>query len=124
MMVKLRVKSGKKAGAEILVGQTSFIIGRHPESDLQIDSKMVSLRHCLITLKNGYVYVTDLDSRNGTLINGAPIGKDFKATPGDILQVGAFEFEILILPTGVITIGDEEQFEETYVMGKGGMKPQ
>ena len=116
MIVKLLLKSGKKAGTVIPIGQTSFIIGRHPESDLRIDSKVVSLRHCLITLANGYVLVSDLESSNGTYINGELIGSKHKVLNQDLLTIGTFEFEFVILPTGLITLGDENRFESTVIL--------
>ncbi len=116
MIVKLLLKSGKKAGTVIPVGQTSFIIGRHPESDLRIESKLISLRHCLIGLAGGYVLITDLESSNGTYVNDELIGSKHKVANGDSLKIGTFEFEFVVLPTGVITLGDEDKFEKTVLI--------
>ncbi len=48
MIVKLPLKSGKKAVSVIPISQIAFIIGRHPESNRSIESKLISLRHCPI----------------------------------------------------------------------------
>jgi serine phosphatase RsbU (regulator of sigma subunit)/pSer/pThr/pTyr-binding forkhead associated (FHA) protein len=54
---------------------TPVIIGRHPECDIQIDDASVSRHHARITLDGGHFYLQDLNSRNGTLLNGSPIAK-------------------------------------------------
>ena len=55
--------------------ETPVIIGRHPECEIQLDEASVSRYHAKITLDNGHFYVQDLNSRNGTTLNGDSVLK-------------------------------------------------
>lgn len=55
--------------------ETPVIIGRHPECEIQLDEASVSRYHAKITLDNGHFYVQDLNSRNGTILNGDTVLK-------------------------------------------------
>ena len=55
--------------------ETPVIIGRHPECEIQLDDASVSRYHAKITLDNGHFYVQDLNSRNGTTLNGEAVLK-------------------------------------------------
>ena len=55
--------------------ETPVTIGRHPECEIQLDEASVSRYHAKITLDNGHFYVQDLNSRNGTILNGDAVLK-------------------------------------------------
>ena len=55
--------------------ETPVMIGRHPECEIQIDDASISRYHAKITLDNGHFYLQDLNSRNGTILNGAMVVK-------------------------------------------------
>jgi pSer/pThr/pTyr-binding forkhead associated (FHA) protein len=66
-------------------------IGRATGADFILDAALVSRVHCRITaLPDGELEVTDLDSTNGTFVNGTRIGNARLAT-GDRLRVGRVE---------------------------------
>src|SRR5580658_5479544 len=66
-------------------------IGRAPESDLPLDSTRVSRQHAeLLKSPDGKWSVKDLDSRNGTLINGRPVAHQ-ELHHGDRIQIGEFD---------------------------------
>lgn len=50
-----------------------LVIGRHPECDVQIDDGSVSRQHAEIRFDRGHYYLQDLNSRNGTFLNDAPV---------------------------------------------------
>lgn len=50
-----------------------IVIGRHPECDVIIDDASVSRRHAQIVNDEGHFFISDLDSRNGTVINNSQI---------------------------------------------------
>ncbi|HUJ58625.1 MAG TPA: sigma 54-interacting transcriptional regulator [Kofleriaceae bacterium] len=68
-------------GAEIVFGRTA-------NSDVAIDHEAVSRRHAVVRRRGEVVVVEDLDSRNGTLVNGAPIKAPRRVTAGDVVTVG------------------------------------
>ena len=55
--------------------ETPVVIGRHPDCEIQLDDVSVSRYHAKITLDNGHFYLQDLNSRNGTILNGDAIVK-------------------------------------------------
>jgi serine phosphatase RsbU (regulator of sigma subunit)/pSer/pThr/pTyr-binding forkhead associated (FHA) protein len=48
-------------------------IGRHPDCEVVIDDNSVSRRHARLSCEEGHFYLEDLDSRNGTEVNGSQI---------------------------------------------------
>ncbi|MGD8560600.1 MAG: FHA domain-containing protein [Gammaproteobacteria bacterium] len=62
-------------------------IGRKHENDIQLNDLTVSGRHALISKAGEHIYVEDLNSTNGTLVNGNYVSK-YILKHGDIMQVG------------------------------------
>lgn len=58
------------AAPSIAMQRQVLLIGRHPESDLRIDSPQISERHCCLAQTNGSLVLLDLGSRNGVRVNG------------------------------------------------------
>ena len=66
-------------------------VGRAPRADFIVDAALVSRVHCRVTaLPDGGLEVRDLDSTNGTFVNGQRIETARLAT-GDRIQVGRVE---------------------------------
>ena len=57
----------------VRLGADPVIIGRHPECSVQIDDGSVSRHHAKVTSDDGSWFIEDLDSRNGTFLNGEAI---------------------------------------------------
>lgn len=80
---------------EYPINEYSITIGRKHENDIQLNDLTVSGRHALITNNDkDQVFVEDLGSTNGTLINGNHI-KKAALHNGDIIQVGHHQFTML-----------------------------
>ena len=80
-------------GPSILVDKPILLLGRHPECDIQIDSRKISRRHCCIAQVNDYLVVRDLDSTNGIRINGVRVVEG-KLQPGDELTIGNHRYQV------------------------------
>ena len=65
-----------------------MIIGRHSTNDIPLPDRTVSKRHAVIGRVRGQAVVKDLDSRNGTLVNGQKVEKAILSC-GDRLKVGS-----------------------------------
>ena len=66
-------------------------IGRATGADFTVDAALISRVHCRLTvLPGGELEVKDLESTNGTFVNGARI-ETARVAPGDKLQVGRVE---------------------------------
>jgi pSer/pThr/pTyr-binding forkhead associated (FHA) protein len=71
-----------------LIGE-HLTIGRKPENDITIDwDKAVSRRHAELELVAESWFVTDLDSANGTFVNGAKVDRKRALRVGDELRIG------------------------------------
>lgn len=80
-------------GPSILVDKPILLLGRHPECDIQIESRKISRRHCVIAQVNDYLVVRDLDSTNGIRINGARV-LEGKLLAGDELTIGSHRYQV------------------------------
>src|SRR5215831_8225865 len=69
-------------------------VGRDPSNRMPIRDVTISRQHCVIEMHNGRGIVTDLESHNGTFVNGIPISKR-PLTHGDVLRTGQCELVYL-----------------------------
>jgi len=83
-------------------------IGRRQECDFCLPLGVVSRKHCEIDIDRGQVLVRDLNSRNGTLLNGQKID-EARAQAGDLLQIGPVKF--------VVQIGGKPESFDDYFEG-------
>jgi pSer/pThr/pTyr-binding forkhead associated (FHA) protein len=74
------------------------LIGRSPEADVQLDDEAVSWNHLEIARRGEMLMATDLDSRNGTALNGEPLDRPRRLRNGDTLIVGAYRLEVSVGP--------------------------
>jgi adenylate cyclase len=79
---------GQEIEQEFLGHQTT--VGRHEKCDLCLVDTMVSRTHCLILREGKGFVVKDLESRNGTWVNGRRIKNRRRVKEGDVLQIGPF----------------------------------
>ena len=64
-----------------------LLLGRHPSCDVVVDDPSVSRRHARLRYRDGGWTVCDLDSTNGTTVNGCRVGRCI-LRPGDRLGLG------------------------------------
>ncbi|VAX12596.1 hypothetical protein MNBD_GAMMA24-1037 [hydrothermal vent metagenome] len=76
---------------EYPIEKDSLSIGRKHGNDIQLNDLTVSGRHALIISMGEHIYVDDLGSTNGTLMNGARVTKTL-IKHGDVIQVGNYQF--------------------------------
>jgi ABC transport system ATP-binding/permease protein len=68
-------------------------IGRAPRADFIVDAALVSRVHCKLTAGAAELEVVDLESTNGTFVNGARVDRALLKS-GDRLGVGKLEFVV------------------------------
>jgi uncharacterized protein YkwD len=73
-------------------------IGSAPENDVVIADPTVSKRHALIRRRFGRIRVTDLDSTNGTFVDGRRVRKSARVERGAELRFGAVRFALVAPP--------------------------
>lgn len=86
------VKTGSEAGRRLELGG-AVAIGRQ-DGDLVLEDPEVSRRHAVLRREGESIVVEDLDSTNGTFVNGERIRSPIPIGPGDLVRVGRTTLEI------------------------------
>jgi transcriptional regulator with GAF, ATPase, and Fis domain len=73
ILPKLVGLSGPMRGQVLLLNTSAISIGRDSSNDLWCIDPALSRKHCLVEQNAGNFMIRDLDSRNGTLVNGSPV---------------------------------------------------
>ncbi len=91
-----------------------YVIGRGPDCDLQLLDPALSRHHCRLDWRDGQLVVEDLDSRNGTLINGRKITEAHPLADGNQLRLGTSVFVVRLhaaastgVPQRVLVVEDD-----------------
>ena len=84
---KLLVISGPLQGREFVLNRDTFTIGSGSHNDLTIEDSTVSKRHCEIVVEQSGYLIRDLDSTNGTFVQGVRVSSAHLA-PGSEIQLG------------------------------------
>ncbi|MDQ1513135.1 MAG: hypothetical protein QOC59_977 [Microbacteriaceae bacterium] len=91
---RLVITSGVKAGLEIPLGSDPLTIGRASDAGLQIRDDYTSTHHARLLLWGSDWVVQDLDSTNGTFVDGQRIDTPTQVPVGVPVKVGATTFEL------------------------------
>ncbi|MDA8164633.1 MAG: FHA domain-containing protein [Desulfobacteraceae bacterium] len=83
-------------------------IGRSGEADVTIDNTAVSRLHSAFSLRNGIYFLEDLNSLNGTFINGRRIEAETPVSPEDEIAIGKFRL-------GAAAEGDQREESASVV---------
>ena len=92
-MAKLQVLSGPLTGQSYELKVDTTTIGRVEDNAFQIADPSVSSHHCEVLLKGSDVVIRDLNSTNGSFINGEKITESV-LKPGQMLRLGQIELRI------------------------------
>ncbi|MEU0388847.1 FHA domain-containing protein [Streptomyces chartreusis] len=97
---QLQVVAGPDAGGVHLLHGGEIRIGRSADADVPLDDPDVSRLHCAVTVSaDGRVSVADLDSTNGTTLDGTRVGgRAVRFAPGALLRIG--ESALRLAPAG------------------------
>src|SRR5205085_1737210 len=87
----LTVLSGPSRGQIILLGEKPCRIGRDPNLEVPITDSRASRVHLEIVIQDNQYLLRDLKSKNGTLVNGAPVSTQ-ALKEGDQIQIGETRF--------------------------------
>ena len=91
-----------------------LLIGRKPENDIQVDNLAVSGQHAaIITILNDS-FLEDLDSTNGTFVNGKLV-KKHALKHGDVITIGKHELKYV----NDEATTDDQDFEKTMIIRPG-----
>ena len=94
-MPKVIVERGGLIGREFLFDR-GLVIGRDSTCDIPIPERTVSRQHAMLRWNNAECYLVDLDSANGTYVNGQRISKPARLREGDAIVVGSARFRLVL----------------------------
>jgi len=104
---------------EIQLTKERMTIGRKPHNDIQIDNLAISGEHATIMTILDDSFLEDLNSTNGTVVNGQQIKKHFLQN-NDVIELGKYKLKFLCekpLPE------EGADFEKTMIIRPNAMKP-
>jgi len=114
-MAKLVVLSAGMTGRTQELKADKTTVGRVEDNTFQIAEPSVSSHHCEVLLRGSDVVVRDLNSTNGSFINGEKVTESV-IKPGQILRLGQVE---LRLETDAPAAPTKKQLDQTLVMQRG-----
>jgi hypothetical protein len=94
LLVKDPGESGLRAGQRIPLEPVS-VIGRHPRATIVLDDAFVSSEHAQLSWSDGRWWVTDLDSTNGTVLNGREVTIPTGLRFGDVVEIGEISLQLV-----------------------------
>ena len=110
-VTSLSLKQSAPAAIEVLWMKRSLpltdgehIAGRDTECSLVVDGTTVSRRHARITVAAGAVTIEDLDSTNGTHVNGTRISVPTPLVPGDEFALGSEVLRVRLRSASALTV--------------------
>lgn len=105
---------------EIPLNKERLTLGRKAHNDIQIDNLAISGEHAAIVTILNDSFLEDLNSTNGTLVNGQPIKKHFLKN-NDVVELGKYKLKYI---NDTATVAGGADFEKTMVLRPGALKPQ
>lgn len=94
-MAVLKLISGGGAGQIIPLTGERMVLGRHPTCQIVLDDAAISRHHAQVLESHGSFFIEDLRSRNGSLLNDAPVRGRIELHDGDELRFCDYHFQFL-----------------------------
>jgi hypothetical protein len=99
---------------EVQITKDKTTLGRRPYNDIVIDNLAVSGEHAVLQMVGNDVFIEDLNSTNGTYINGKAIKKQLLAD-NDTVEIGKYKIKFLL--------NDGGDYEKTMILKPGAAVP-
>jgi pSer/pThr/pTyr-binding forkhead associated (FHA) protein len=96
MLLVLQNVSAISQLPDIVVGEFPFVIGRGEDNQAQLPLAFISRRHCEMTLAPEGIQVQDLESQNGTFVNGRKAISPILVHDGDEISLGSVCFRAVM----------------------------
>ncbi len=95
---------------DVQITKDKTTLGRRPYNDIVIDNLAVSGEHAVLQMVGSDVFIEDLNSTNGTYINGRAVKKQL-LTHNDTVEIGKYKIKYLV--------DEATEYEKTMVMRPG-----
>ena len=117
-MAKLILSMDGLVLKEILLNKERMTIGRKASNDIQIDNLAISGEHAAVVTILNDSFLEDLNSTNGTLVNGQPVKKHFLKN-GDVVELGKYKLKYV---AEQVQHAEAADFEKTMVIRQNALK--
>ena len=97
---------------EVQITKDKTTLGRRPYNDIVIDNLAVSGEHATLQMVAADVFIEDLNSTNGTYINGKAIKKQ-QLSHNDTVEIGKYKIKYLV--------DDAGDYEKTMIVRPGAI---
>ena len=114
-MAKLILSMDGLVLKEIVLNKERMTIGRRASNDVQIDNLAISGEHAAVVTILEDSFLEDLNSTNGTLVNGQPIRKHF-LKDGDLIEMGKYKLKYVVERPSAI---ETEEYGKTVFQPEG-----
>jgi pSer/pThr/pTyr-binding forkhead associated (FHA) protein len=92
------ISEGGEAASSVGLAEGRNVFGRADSCEVTLPNEAVSTDHLEISVRSGSLLATDLDSSNGTTLNGDPLDRPRRLRDGDVIQVGPYRLEVALPP--------------------------
>ena len=99
MKIRLLPASSFYGPGDIVIRKFPYILGRSSHCDHQLFHPMISRRHCELIQTDQGIRLSDLNSSNGTYVNGQRIRTPVDLSEGDEIHLGCLAFKISLAGT-------------------------
>ncbi len=100
----LVVLAGTNVGEMYRIEGIETVVGRASNATVRLNDDGISRRHARIVNEGGTLFIEDLNSANGTVVNGSPVAKQ-RLEDGDKIRLG---------PTTILKFGYQDEIEENF----------
>ncbi len=91
-------------GDPIPLLKPQMLVGRRESCDIILRFANVSAHHCTLSIEGGYLFIRDMQSRNGIKVNDIKV-TERRLTPGDILSISKHRYRVDYDPAELGAIG-------------------
>ncbi len=117
---ELDAVTGPLKGTSIPLSEAEVTVGREPSNGISLLDVGVSRRHCIIVRSGNQFKIQDLNSRNGTFVNGVPVTERVLAS-GDEIKIGGSLFVFVVPETErAKSVSTSVEFNKSDEAGGGG----
>ena len=113
-------------GDPIPLLRQQMLVGRRESCDIILRFANVSAHHCQLSIDNGYLYVRDLQSRNGIKVNDIKVSER-RLDPGDVLAIAKHRYRVEYEPAELGAIGPppadnlSQEIMKESLLGRAGL---
>ncbi len=91
-------------GDPIPLLKQQMLVGRRESCDIILRFANVSAHHCTLSIEGGYLYIRDMQSRNGIKVNDVRV-TERRLSPGDVLSISKHRYRVDYDPAELGAIG-------------------